>query len=203
MANPSLIIDETLSQKWDEIGDKDATINFYVAEFVRKPKKALNFFVDGSGGMDELCAILKENTTKALFGILRVMFYDDNESAYTKYVWFKYVPSKVPVMTKGQLTPQLGNVEKAFPLKHLTYILDEDLDKFDMAHISKDFDRITENIVEIQYFEFGPNQTYKWAKKVMPPDMSKKKVQYQDQGQDQYQNQAQDKDDEKGQEYDQ
>eukprot|EP00484_Ammonia_sp_Unknown_P026276 CAMPEP_0197047190 /NCGR_PEP_ID=MMETSP1384-20130603/22716_1 /TAXON_ID=29189 /ORGANISM="Ammonia sp." /LENGTH=186 /DNA_ID=CAMNT_0042479071 /DNA_START=86 /DNA_END=646 /DNA_ORIENTATION=- len=181
----ALEVDPQIAQKWDEICEKNSKINFYIAEFVRKPKKALTFWRDGNGGIDELKAILKENQDKALFGILIVKFYDDNNSEYRKFVWFKYVPTKVPVMTKGQLTPQLGHVENAFPVKHLTYIIDEELDKFDMEHISKDFDRVTENLVEIEYFEYGPNQTYKWAKKVKKPNMNNKKEQQEQKDNDQ------------------
>ena len=90
----SLVIDDVISQKWDEITAKNSQIDFYVAEFVRKPKKALKFFADGNGGLNELCAILKNNQKKALFGILRVTFFDTNETPYSKFIWFKYVPSQ-------------------------------------------------------------------------------------------------------------
>ena len=75
-------------------------------------------------------------------------------------------------MTKGFLTPQLGKIEQAFPVKHLTYLLDEGLDKFDPKHISIDFDRVTENIVEIEYFSYGKDQIYKWGKKVKKPEFA-------------------------------
>eukprot|EP01084_Bolivina_argentea_P280915 480507_1 len=177
MAAVSLEIDDQIKQKWDQIGDANGNINFYITEFVRKPKHALNFFKDGNGGLAELCSVLQEHNNKPLFGILKVVFYDDNQSPYVKFIYFKYVPTRVPVMTKGHLTPRLGKIELQFPVKHLAYMIDEQLDKFDMKHMSIDFDRNTENIVEIDHFEYGPNQTYKWAKKYKVPDMSKVKAQ--------------------------
>eukprot|EP00490_Sorites_sp_Unknown_P024757 CAMPEP_0114667640 /NCGR_PEP_ID=MMETSP0191-20121206/34878_1 /TAXON_ID=126664 /ORGANISM="Sorites sp." /LENGTH=153 /DNA_ID=CAMNT_0001918721 /DNA_START=303 /DNA_END=764 /DNA_ORIENTATION=+ len=58
-------------------------------------------------------------------------------------------------MTKGQLTPEQGKIDAEFPVKHITYQLDETLNKFDEYYISVDFDRVSENIVQIEYFDFG------------------------------------------------
>jgi len=134
-------------------------------EFKKSNKTvSLDFMAEGEGGLQEVSQKLKQCADKAVFGLVKVKFYDEmaqkKGSPYIKFIYFRFLGTKVGVMTKGFLTPRLGSVDEIFPVKHLSYDIDENLTKFDQKSIATDFLRVSDNKVEASSFDFGPNQTY-------------------------------------------
>jgi len=60
-------------------------------------------------------------------------------------------------MQKAKLTPTVGKIGAAFPVKHLTYDLTEDLTNFTLEMLSKEIVRVG-GVHES--FDFGPDQIY-------------------------------------------
>lgn len=124
----------------------------------------LELLDQGEGGLQEVCEKLRQFSDKAIFGLLKVKFFDEmatkKGSPYVKFIYFRFLGSKVSVMTKGFVTPRLGAIDDIFPVKHLSYDIDENLTKFDQKSIANDFLRVSDNKVEASSFDFGPQQTY-------------------------------------------
>jgi len=119
---------------------------------------------EGEGGLAEIGQQLKQYPDRAIFGVIKVKFFDEmatkKGSPYVKFIYFRFLGTKVNVMTKGFLTPRLGSIDDVFPVKHLSYDIDENLTKFDQKTIANDFLRVSDNKVEASSFDFGPNQIY-------------------------------------------
>lgn len=80
-----------ISKQWESICADDSNINFLITEFQRKNKKcSLVLSKVGDGGLNELKSIFSQSRSKALFGILRVVFYDEKRCPYVKFVYFKF-----------------------------------------------------------------------------------------------------------------
>jgi len=158
-------IDPQITEKWEKLSKGKTEANWMAVEFKKANKDtALELMAQGEGGLEEISQKLKQLPDKAIFGVVKVKFYDEiaaqKGSPYVKFIYFRYLGSKVGVMTKGFLTPRLGQIDDIFPVKHLSYDIDENLTKFDQKTIANDFLRVSDNKVEASTFDFGPNQSY-------------------------------------------
>lgn len=163
MAN--MKIDPQIQETWEKLSKGKTEINWIAAEFKKSNKNCgLDLMDQGEGGLLEVCNKLKQYSDKAIFGLLKVKFFDEmaakKGSPYVKFIYFRFLGSKVSVMTKGFLTPRLGAIDDIFPVKHLSYDIDENLTKFEQKSIANDFLRVSDNKVEASSFDFGPQQIY-------------------------------------------
>lgn len=175
----AVTVDPQIVEGWDQISKGKTQANWIAAEFKKTNKNfGLELFGQGEGGLNELSQKLTQLPDRVIFGILKVKFYDEKNSPYVKFVYFRFLGSKVGVMTKGALTPRLGAIDNAFPVKHISYDIDENLQKFDQKSIATAFLRVTENMVEPSRFEFGPQQIYylQNAKNKAPASNKKEEV---------------------------
>jgi len=60
-------------------------------------------------------------------------------------------------MKKAKLTPSLGKIGQEFPVKHLTFDLNEELVHFDANNLLKEFLRVGGG-EKTEKYEFGPGQ---------------------------------------------
>jgi len=158
-------MDPKISESWEKLGKGKTDINWMAAEFKKANKTCgLELLGEGTGGLSEISQQLKSCSDKAVFGLVKVKFYDEmatkKGTPYVKFIYFRFLGSKVSVMTKGFLTPRLGSIDDSFPVKHLSYDIDENLTKFDQKSIANDFLRVSDNKVDASTFDFGPNQIF-------------------------------------------
>ena len=96
---------------------------------------------------------------KLLFGLLRVASGDKGGSMREKFIYVRFVGSKVSASRKARMTTSMGKCDAAFPLKHLSYDLAEDLvadDKtFGDSALVAAFLRVG-GAHKPDYYEFGP-----------------------------------------------
>jgi len=164
MAN-KMKIDPEIQKSWEKLSKGKTEANWVAVEFKKVNKDtSLELMGQGEGGLDEISQKLQQYPEKVIFGVIKVKFYDEmaaqKGSPYVKFIYFRFLGSKVSVMTKGFLTPRLGSIDELFPVKHLSYDIDENLTKFDQKSIATDFLRVSDNKVEASSFDFGPNQVY-------------------------------------------
>jgi len=164
MAN-KMKIDPEIQKSWEKLSKGKTEANWVAVEFKKVNKDtSLELMGQGEGGLDEISQKLQQFPEKVIFGVIKVKFYDEmaaqKGSPYVKFIYFRFLGTKVSVMTKGFLTPRLGSIDELFPVKHLSYDIDENLTKFDQKSIATDFLRVSDNKVEASSFDFGPNQVY-------------------------------------------
>ncbi|ETO36873.1 actin binding protein [Reticulomyxa filosa] len=151
-----------VTSAWKAISADNPQINWCL--FGVDKKIELEFKIAGQNGFEELTKYLKGNLNKSssselLFGLLRVNSNDRGNSKRAKFVFIRFVGSNVSVMLKGKLTPKLGKIGDAFPVKHLTYDLTEDLVGFTIDAIAREMLRVG-GAHKPDSFDFGPNQTF-------------------------------------------
>ena len=109
------------------------------------PKKAngkLKFDKCGNDGISELQTYLKDQADQIIFALLRVNSLDKSNSIRAKFVFFRFLGSKVGVMTKAKLNPQKETIQNQFPVRHMDVNISEDLKGCDIESLSKEFLRI-------------------------------------------------------------
>ena len=113
----SLNVDPQVSETWQAMAKHTTEDNWMLSEFTMQEKKpTLAFYASGSGGINEMREKLGEHNNKALFGLLKVLFYDAKNAGYEKFIYVRYLGSKIKVMTKGRLTPNMGKIDDCFPV---------------------------------------------------------------------------------------
>jgi len=142
---------------WKAICADPPSINWYLCGVDKKMDLA--FDKAGQQGLEELTNILKNSSKDLLFGLLRVNSNDKGGSKRAKFIFIRFVGSAVNVMQKAKVTPKLGKIGDAFPVKHLTYDLTEDLSNFTIDSLSKEFLRVG-GAHKPDSFDFGPNQVF-------------------------------------------
>jgi len=121
-------------------------------------KNELAFKQAGQDGLKELTNVLKSSSGDLLFGLLRVNTNDKGgSSSRGKFIYIRFVGNKVGIMQKAKLTPKVGKIGEAFPVKHLTYDLTDDLNNFTIETLSKEIVRVG-GVHES--FDFGPGQIF-------------------------------------------
>eukprot|EP01084_Bolivina_argentea_P129080 228040_1 len=68
---------------------------------------------------------LKTQEKAILFCLLKCTTTDDSKSVRGKFIYLRFIGSKVGAMVKAKLTPTLGKIDDNFPCKHLTLDLNE------------------------------------------------------------------------------
>jgi len=146
----------------EDIYSDNPSFNWFTTKLVDPVKiKTADLKVDraGKGGLNELVDYMKTQDTEIVFFILRVNSYDDESSVRAKFVYGRYVGSKVKFMSKAKLTPNLGAIADQFAVKHLSKDADEEMKEFTPEKLSKEFLRIGGAHKPSKY-EYGPNATY-------------------------------------------
>jgi len=148
--------DLTPETAWRAVSADPPSINWYL--FTVDKKLDLTFKQAGQNGLKEFINVLKSSSAELLFGLLRVNTNDrGGTSMRAKFVFVRFVGSKVGVMQKAKLTPKLGKIGDAFPVKHLSYDLNEEVTNFTIEALSKEMVRVG-GVHES--FDFGPDQIY-------------------------------------------
>jgi len=142
---------------WKAICTDTPSINWYL--FGVDKKLDLTFKQAGQKGLEELTNLLKTCSNDLLYGLLRVNSNDKGGSKRAKFVYIRFVGSKVGFMQRAKMTPNLGKIGNAFPVKHLTYDLTEDLSNFTVGIVSKEMLRVG-GAHKPDSFDFGPNQVH-------------------------------------------
>jgi len=140
---------------WKGVSRDDNAFNWYLLTVDKSQK--LEYVSRGNGGLKELQVYLKNKDTEVYFGLLRVNSVDKNKSKRAKFVHIRFIGTKVPVMKKAKLTPSLGKIGQEFPVKHLTFDLNEELVHFDANNLLKEFLRVGGG-EKTEKYEFGPGQ---------------------------------------------
>merc|ERR1712157_28509 len=113
---------------WRKISAKKGSdINWYILKLNGKVGTTtdLTLVKEGSGGAAEIVECLKEYEKSIMFGILKCITTDDAMSVRGKFIYIRFVGSKVKTMSKAKLTPSLGKIDDHFPCKHLTVDINE------------------------------------------------------------------------------
>ncbi|ETO37012.1 hypothetical protein RFI_00050 [Reticulomyxa filosa] len=146
-----------LDSAWKAISVDPPSVNWYL--FGVDKKMELAFSKAGQQGLEEVTNVLKNASSELYFGLLRVNSNDKGGSKRAKFIFIRFVGSGVNVMQKAKITPKLGKIGDAFPVKHLTYDLTEDLGNFTIDSLAKEFLRVG-GAHKPDSFDFGPDQVY-------------------------------------------
>jgi hypothetical protein len=149
--------DLTTESAWKEISHDSPSINWYL--FSVDKKMDLTFKKAGNDGLEGFSKFLQNSPSELLFGLLRVNSNDRGGSKRAKFVYVRFVGGSVNVMQKAKLTPKLGKIGDAFPVKHMTYDLTEDLGNFTIEALAKEMLRVG-GAHKPDSYDFGPNQIY-------------------------------------------
>lgn len=145
-----------LDSAWEGISKDNPKLNWYCASITAK--MTAQFDRAGTGGLKELAAYLKTKPANIIIALLRVNSLDHGGSKRAKFIYLKHVGSKVPVMKKAKLTPQLGKIAESFPVKHISLDVNEDCDStLDPEALKKEFLRVG-GAHKPDSYEFGPGQ---------------------------------------------
>jgi len=142
---------------WKAISADPPSINWYLCGVDKKTE--LVFSRAGQQGLEEITTVLKSSGSELQYGLLRVNSNDKGGSKRAKFVYIRFVGTGVNVMQKAKVTPKLGKIGDAFPVKHLTYDLTEDLANFTIDTIAKEMLRVG-GAHKPDSFDFGPNQEF-------------------------------------------
>jgi len=161
----ALQVEQDVRDTWKALSQGNSVENWCCAQFTIEGKTPkLSFFGKGSGGFNELLALLKENQDKMLSGVFKVTVIGSDGAKYPKFVYFRMITKEIKPMLRAKLTTHIDSIADVFPVKHLSYTLDEDFAKFDHQNVAKEFDRVSENIVQASAYNFGPEQEIQWVK---------------------------------------
>ena len=153
---------DTPASVWKDISKNSKnTINWYAC---RLKGKTSDLIVDGkgNGGINELKEYLSkpERKKQVRFVILRVNSLDNHGSVRAKFIFFKFLGSKVNKMTKAGLISKMGNIEMNFKVRHLIVDLDESLQRLDVERLAKEFLRVG-GAHKPDRYDFGGDTIYK------------------------------------------
>jgi len=151
---------EEVEAAWVDICGDNPSKNWYCCGLQGQGKnQQLEIVSSGSDGLKELSEFLKAGTDKLYFALLRVEAKDQSNSVRAKFVYIRFVGTKVNVMLKAKLTPNLANIASHFPVKHLTIDLTEELTNFDVEALSREFLRVG-GAHKPDSYVYGPDQEY-------------------------------------------
>jgi len=129
---------------------------------LKDPKKGTSdLVVDavGTGGLNELVQKMKGMEKDIAFFMLRCNTFDNEGSERAKFIYGRFVGTKVPFMTKAKMTPNLGAIADQFQVKHLSKDADESMKDWTPEHLAKEFLRIGGAHKPSKY-DFGANAVY-------------------------------------------
>jgi len=147
-----------LDSAWEIICKDNPSLNWYAALVTKKQQ--LEFQRAGNGGLKELSQYLTSQSSNIILALLRVNSNDKGGSKRAKFVFAKFIGSKVPFMQKAKLTPNLGRLCDRFPVKHLTFDVTDDLANFSEKILVKEFLRVG-GAHKPDSYDFGPGQVHK------------------------------------------
>merc|ERR1712048_119837 len=100
----------------DDIYSDKPSFNWFTTKLKDPKLKDTTLLVDqvGTGGLNELKQVVGGQADSILFFMLRVNTYDDESSSRAKFIYGRFVGSKVKFMQKAKLTPQLGAMADQF-----------------------------------------------------------------------------------------
>jgi len=124
-----------------------------------KGAKALEIHAVGTGGLNELKEKMAECAGDIIFFQLRVDTYDDSGSKRAKFIYGRFVGTKVKFMQKAKLTTNLGAIADMFQVKHLSKDCDENMKDWDPETLGKEFLKIGGAHKPDKYV-FGPNAVF-------------------------------------------
>lgn len=135
--------------------------NYVVAKLTdsSKGKDGLEAIYVGTGGLNELKEKLADHEKDIMFFLLLVNTVDEEGSSRAKFLYGRFVGSKVPFMQKAKLTPQLGDIADQFQVKHVSMDADEEMKGWQPEALAKEFLRIGGAHKPSQYV-FGPDAVY-------------------------------------------
>merc|ERR1712154_112487 len=148
-------------EMWKKISAKKGSeINWYLMKLKGKVGKStdLTFVKEGSGGAAEIVEFLKEHEKSIMFGLLKCITTDDGKSVRGKFIYIRFIGSKVKTMSKAKLTPSLGKIDDNFPCKHLTVdITEKCADDLAPKNLAKELLRVG-GAHKPDTMSFGPDQ---------------------------------------------
>jgi flagellar motor protein MotB len=147
-----------IDSAWDIICKDTPSINWYGA--IVNKKQQLEYDTAGNGGLSEMISYLQGKPSNIVLALLRVNSNDKGGSKRAKFVFVKFIGSKVPFMQKAKLTPNLGRLCERFPVKHLTFDVTDDMSNFNVKILVKEFLRVG-GAHKPDSYDFGPGQIQK------------------------------------------
>merc|ERR1712228_351954 len=155
----------SLKAAQDDIYSDNNTISWFTTKLVDPKLKDTTLKMDqaGNGGLNELKDVMAKEADNIVFFMLRVNTYDAESSVRAKFVYGRFVGSKVKFMQKAKLTPCLGAMADQFQVKHLSKDCDETMKDWTPEKLAKEFLRIGGAHKPSKY-DFGPNAVYEVSK---------------------------------------
>eukprot|EP01084_Bolivina_argentea_P021154 39287_1 len=137
-------IPESISQACEKLCSDNPSFNWFTTKLVDPKVKKADLKMDriGYGGLNEIKKYLAAQKEHIVFFLFRVKTFDADGSVRSKFIYGRYVGSRVKFMAKAKLTPNLGAIADQFPTKHLSCDYDEEMKDFSPEKLSKGFLRI-------------------------------------------------------------
>jgi len=145
----------------DDLYSDNPTFDYFYCTLVNAKKGLPDLQVEKSakGGLPALVQEMQASAELIIFFLLRVNTYDDEGSSRAKFIYGRFVGSKVKFMQKAKLTPNLGQIADQFAVKHLSKDADEDMKDFTSEKLAKEFLRIGGAHKPARY-DFGGGAVY-------------------------------------------
>lgn len=129
-----------------------------------KGKDGLEVIYVGNGGLNELKQRLANHRRDIMFFLLLVNTTDDGGSSRAKYIYGRFMGSKVNFMEKAKVTVRLGEIAEQFKVKHLSMDANESMHDWDPETLGKALLKIGGAHKPTQY-NFGRDAIYNCKKK--------------------------------------
>jgi len=157
---------QSVSDACNDIYSDNPSFNWFSTKLVDPNlKKDIDLTMDkvGTGGLNELVQAMRGEEDNIVFFLLRCDTTDEEGSSRAKFVYGRFVGTKIKFMQKARLTPNLGALADKFQVKHLSKDADEAMKGWTAAELAKEFLRIG-GAHKPNKFNFGPGAVFEVEK---------------------------------------